>query len=88
MARGFAYAYKQGQRPAGEPAGNYKTLNPASPPSGQGSRIQRVNPTPTHEPPGAAPSVTCVATTKSGDPCKGRPVGDTDSCVFHTTKVI
>ena len=24
MARGFAYAYKQGQRPADEPAGNYK----------------------------------------------------------------
>lgn len=28
--------------------------------------------------------VGCSSTTKSGDPCKGRPVGDTDRCVFHT----
>jgi len=85
MARGFAYAYKQGQRPANTPAGNYKTLNPEGHPVGRDRRIHRVNPTPTHEPPVAAPSSNCAATTKSGNPCKGRPVGDTDTCVFHTT---
>ena len=83
MARGFAYAYKQGQRPAEEPAGNYKTLQPEGHPVRSDQRIHRVNPTPIHAAPVATPSV-CVATTKAGDPCKGRPVGDTDSCVFHT----
>ena len=83
MARGFAYAYKKGQRPADEPAGNFKTLNPESHSAGSSRRIHRVNPIPPHAAPVATPSV-CVATTKAGDPCKGRPVGDTDSCVFHT----
>ncbi len=83
MARGFAYAYKKGQRPANEPAGNHKTLKPEGHAVGPDRRIHRVNPTPTYDVPVATPSV-CVATTKAGDPCKGRPVGDTDSCVFHT----
>jgi len=82
MARGFAYAYKQGQRPANKPAGNYKTLKPEGHPVRSDRRIHSVNPTPTHAAPVATPSV-CVATTKAGDPCKGRPVGNTNSCVFH-----
>ncbi len=49
MARGFAYAYKKGQRPADEPAGNYKTLKPEGHAVGPDRRIHRVNPTP---PPG------------------------------------
>ena len=56
MARGFAYAYKQGQRPAGEPAGNYKTLKPEGHVVGRDRRIHRVNPTPTHVAPVATPS--------------------------------
>ena len=56
MARGFAYAYKQGQRPAGEPAGNYKTLKPEGHAVGPDRRIHRVNPTPTHAAPVVTPS--------------------------------
>jgi len=56
MARGFAYAYKKGQRPANEPAGNFKTLNPEGHSAGSSRRIHRVNPIPQHEPPVAAPS--------------------------------
>ncbi len=56
MARGFAYAYKRGQRPADEPAGNYKTLNPEGHVVRRGQRVHRVNPIPPHEPPVAAPS--------------------------------
>ncbi|SVE14249.1 uncharacterized protein METZ01_LOCUS467103, partial [marine metagenome] len=55
MARGFAYAYKQGQRPADEPAGNYKTLKPEGHAVGSDRRIHRVNPTPTHAAPVATP---------------------------------
>ena len=56
MARGFAYAYKKGQRPADEPAGNFKTLNPESHSAGSSRRIHRVNPIPPHTPSVAAPS--------------------------------
>ncbi|ANS03971.1 hypothetical protein [uncultured Mediterranean phage uvDeep-CGR2-AD7-C12] len=83
MARGFAYAYKQGQRPADEPAGNYKTLKPEGHAVGRDRRIHRVNPTPTHDPLVATPSPLCVAITKKGVSCKGHPIGDTDTCVFH-----
>jgi hypothetical protein len=82
MARGFAYAYKQGQRPADEPAGNYKTLNPESHSAGSSKRIHRVNPIPPHKPSVAAPPV-CTATTKSGAACRAKPVSGTDCCVFH-----
>ncbi len=58
MARGFAYAYKQGQRPANEPAGNYKTLKPEHHAVGRDRRIHRVNPTPTHSAPVATPTDT------------------------------
>ena len=85
MARGFAYAYKQGQRPADEPAGNYKTLKPEGHVVGRDRRIHRVNPTPTHAAPVATPSA-CVATTKAGNPCKGRPAGGTDRCGFHSAE--
>jgi hypothetical protein len=84
MARGFAYAYKQGQRPAGEPAGNYKTLNPEGHVVGHDRRIHRVNPIPPHESSVAAPTA-CTATTRSGAACKAKPIGGTDCCVFHTT---
>ena len=83
MARGFAYAYKKGQRPADEPAGNFKTLNPEGHSAGSSRRIHRVNPTPTHAAPVATPSM-CVATTKAGNPCKGRPAGGTDRCGFYS----
>ena len=83
MARGFAYAYKKGQRPADEPVGNFKALNPESNSAGSSRRIHRVNPTPTHAAPVATPSM-CVATTKAGNPCKGRPAGGTDRCGFHS----
>jgi len=56
MARGFAYAHKRGQRPADEPAGNFKTLNPEHHAVGRDRRIQRVNPTPTHSAPVATPT--------------------------------
>ena len=56
MARGFAYAYRQGQRPANEPAGNYKTLVPEGHAHGRSRSVQRVNPTPTHDAPVATPS--------------------------------
>ena len=56
MARGFANSYKQGQRPANEPAGNYKTLNPEGHVIRPDRRIHRVNPTPTHGPPVVTPS--------------------------------
>ena len=65
MARGFAYAYKQGQRPADEPAGNYKTLKPEGHAVGRDRRIHRVNPTPTHGPPVAAPTDTLPEETNS-----------------------
>jgi len=61
MARGFAYAYKKGQRPAGEPAGNHKTLHPEGHVVGQDRRIHRVNPIPPHEPLVAAPSEETVS---------------------------
>ena len=83
MARGFAYAYKKGQRPADEPVGNFKALNPESHSAGSSRRIHRVNPTPTHAAPVATPSM-CVATTKAGNPCKGRPAGGTERCGFHS----
>ena len=83
MARGFAYAYKKGQRPADEPVGNFKALTPESHSAGSSRRIHRVNPTPTHAAPVATPSM-CVATTKAGNPCKGRPAGGTDRCGFHS----
>ena len=51
MARGFAYAYKKGQRPANEPAGNHKTLKPEGHAVGPDRRIHRVNPTPTYDVP-------------------------------------
>ena len=85
MARGFAYAHKQGQRPADQPAGNYKTLVPEGHAHGRSRSVHRVNPTPTHVAPVATPSV-CVVTTKAGNPCKGRPIEQTDHCAFHTVK--
>ena len=57
MARGFAYAYKKGQRPAGEPAVNYKTLTPESHAVGQGRKIERAKTVIVHDPPVAAPAV-------------------------------
>ena len=56
MARGFAYAYKQGQRPANEPAGNYKALVPEGHAHGRSRSVHRVNPTPTRDAPVATPS--------------------------------
>ena len=56
MARGFAYAYKQGQRPADKPAGNHKPLNPEGHAVGPDRRIHRVNPTPTRDAPVVTPS--------------------------------
>ena len=56
MARGFAYAYKKGQRPADEPAGNFKTLNPEGHSAGSSRRIHRGNPIPPHVSSVAAPS--------------------------------
>jgi hypothetical protein len=56
MARGFAYAYKRGQRPADKPAGNYKTLTPEQHAIGRDRRIHSVNPIPPHVPLVAAPS--------------------------------
>ena len=61
MARVFAYAYKKGQRPADEPAGNYKTRNPESHAIGRDRRIHRVNPTPTHDAPVVTPSEETVS---------------------------
>ena len=61
MARGFADAYRKGQRPAGEPAGNYKTLKPEGHTVGSGRSIHRVNPIPPHVAPVVTPSEETVS---------------------------
>jgi len=80
MGRGFAYAHKVGTRPYGEPSGDhYRESTPRPQTVGPSRNVQRVNPV--SEP---VPEVSkCSALTRSGAPCKGRPVAGSDLCVFH-----
>ena len=84
MGRGFAYAYKAGQRPYGQPAGGFRDSSPRPQTVGSSRNIQRMQP--------IAPSVPepevskCSSLTRDGAPCKGRPVGGGDLCVFHLPK--
>ena len=81
MGRGFAYAHKAGQRPYGQPADSFRDVSPRPQtvgPSRNIQRVQRINPAPD------VPEVSkCSALTRSGAPCKGRPVTGSDLCVFH-----
>jgi hypothetical protein len=82
MGREFANVYKVGSRPYGQPAGgNFRDSTPRPQTVGFSRNIQQVNPI------GGEPvvpeSVKCSSLTRDGVPCKGRPVGDGDLCVFH-----
>ena len=82
MGRGFAYAHKVGSRPYGQPAGDhYRESTPRPQTVGPSRNVQQVDPI------GGEPvvpeSVRCSSLTRDGAPCKGRPVGDGDLCVFH-----
>ena len=85
MGRGFAYAHKVGSRPYGQPAGDhFRDSTPRPQTVGFSRNVQQVNPI------GGEPvvpeSVKCSSLTRSGAPCKGRPVTGSDLCVFHTPK--
>lgn len=79
MARSFAISHSSSSRPAGDPANNFRALNPA-PHSTAGRNIQKVNPM---GPKRETIIEVCSATTKAGSSCKARPVAGTGLCVFH-----
>lgn len=85
MGKAPAYAYKTGQRPYGQPAGE-GFIDSTPRPNGvsQSRNIHQVSPV---DPAPAVPVDTlCSSLTRSGAPCKGRPVTGSDLCVFHTSK--
>jgi hypothetical protein len=84
MGRGFAYAHKAGQRPYGQPADGYRDASPRPQTVGSSRNVQRVQRIATSVP--APEVIMCSALTRSGAPCKGRPVTGSDLCVFHTEK--
>ncbi len=84
MARGFAYAYKAGQRPYGQPADGFRDASPRPEAVGKSRNVQRVQRV--SLPSDIPEANTCSALTRSGAPCKGRPVTGSDLCVFHTEK--
>ena len=85
MGRGFANAYKAGSRPYGRPAGdNFRDSTPRPQTVGFSRNVQQVNPISSE--PVVPESVKCSSLTRDGAPCKGRPVGDGDLCVFHLPK--
>jgi len=82
MGRGFADAYKTGQRPYGQPTGdNYQESSPRPQSVGQNRNVARVDPIYPEKP---VPEVSkCLSLTRSGAPCKGRPAAGSDHCNFH-----
>jgi len=84
MGRGFAYAYKAGSRPYGQPAGDkFRDSTPRPQTVGFSRNVQRVNPISSE--PVVPEVVKCGSLTRAGVPCKGRPVAGSELCVFHTT---
>ncbi len=86
MGREFAYAYKSGARPAGQPRSdtNFRDASPRPAAVGPNNRnVTRVNDTAVTQKPIPEKVNKCSALTRSGDPCKGRPVTGSDLCVFH-----
>lgn len=83
MARGLAISHSSNARPAGQPAANYREVTPERHAVARDRNIRRINPTPVAEPVPDASTV-CTATKANGDPCRARPVTDTDLCIFHT----
>ena len=81
MGRGFAYAHKAGQRPYGQPADGFRDSSPQPQTVGYGRNIERVQRIAQSVPVPEASK--CSSLTRDGAPCKGRPVGDGDLCVFH-----
>ena len=85
MGRAFAYAYKTGQRPYGQPAGeNFRDSTPRPTGISQSRNVHQVNSV--DSTPAVPTDTLCVSLTRSGMPCKGHPVAGTDSCIFHTPK--
>lgn len=82
MARGFAIAHGRNTRPAGQPADGYREVRPQHHAVSRERNIQRINPTPTGDP-NPSSLGNCVAPTRTGEPCKARPVTGGDHCVFH-----
>jgi len=84
MGRGIAYAYKSGSRPYGQPGGdkNFRDASPRPEAVGKGRNVARL-PEMKKQAPILEEASKCSALTRSGDPCKGRPVMGGDLCVFH-----
>ena len=79
-----AAGYKSGMRPYGQPADGFRNATPRPQTVGYTRDVTRVANTSTHTIQPVEPKpVLCAATKKNGDPCKGRPVGDSDLCSFH-----
>jgi len=82
MGRAFADAYKAGSRPYGQPSGeNFRDSTPRPNGVSQSRNVHQVNPVDTA--PAVPVDTSCVSLTRSGTPCKGRPVAGGDVCVFH-----
>jgi hypothetical protein len=77
-------AYKSGMRPYGQPATGFRNATPRPQTVGYSRKVTQVANTSTHtiQPVEAKPTL-CAATKKNGEPCKGRPVGDSEHCSFH-----
>ena len=79
-----ASGYKSGMRPYGEPASGFRDATPRPQAVGYNREVTRVANTSTHTIQAIEPKpVLCAATKKDGEPCKARPVGDSDFCSFH-----
>ena len=82
MGRAPAAAYNNRMRPYGQPASNYRDATPRPQTVGADRRVHQVMDTS-----GAVEEVkaaACAALKKNGEPCKGRPKGDSEYCVFHS----
>lgn len=81
MGREYAYAYKSGSRPYGQPKENFVESTPRPEGVGLKRNVRQVMDTSVNV---ASPEVSkCSALTRSGDPCKGRPPAGSDLCNFH-----
>jgi len=81
MARARAAAYTANMRPYGQPAANFRDATPRPQTVGPNRNVHRVADTSVYKT--EPESVLCVATKKNGEPCQGRPKGDSQYCVFH-----
>ncbi len=81
MGREYAYAYKSGSRPYGQPKENFVESTPRPEGVGLKRNVRQVMDTSVIQ---SSPEVSkCSALTRSGDPCKGRPPAGSDLCNFH-----